>query len=200
VWQYCDRLYPETGKTAVDHSDDDCDAARPKKKGGGVSDELAAEIAALKETSSAPSKKKRFWVLDLVRMPCALGVLLCICQTICLSQGCRGLFFVRIMLPEIDVMKLARAIFEDIAANKAAKTRFTVRLIPLQVMCYPSVAELAAAVEKLAEPFFHKGVSRRVRPPGVGRSSLPCSSSSWVLSTISSPKSEASRAWNGWMS
>jgi hypothetical protein len=53
VWQYCDRLYPETGKTAVDHSDDDGDAARPKKKGGGVSDELAAEIAALKETSSA---------------------------------------------------------------------------------------------------------------------------------------------------
>lgn len=161
-WQYCDKLYPETGKVSVDHSDDDGTESRPKKKAGGVSDELAAEIAALKETSSTQSKKKRFWVLDPVTSS-LLGEFMLRCGDVWSLQGCRGLFFVRVMLPEIDVMALTRAIFEDIAANKTAKTRFTVRLIPLQIMCYPSVSELAASAEKLAGPYFHKGVSRRVR-------------------------------------
>ena len=73
--QYCDVLYPETAKEpAAEKSGDDGDETGPASKkpaagsGGGVSDELAAEIAALKAEAAtggaASGRKKRFWVSD----------------------------------------------------------------------------------------------------------------------------------------
>ncbi|XP_024370617.1 uncharacterized protein [Physcomitrium patens] len=105
-----------------------------KSRSGGIDELLAAEIDEIRT-----KKKARF-----------SG-----CET-----GCHGVVFVRMFkdaAAQRSPMELAEAIIRDAAATKKSRTRYSMRLIPVETTCYASAAEVAKAAKAMVARHFPVG-------------------------------------------
>ncbi|KAG0589381.1 hypothetical protein M758_1G017100 [Ceratodon purpureus] len=105
-----------------------------KSRGGGIDELLAAEIDEIRT-----KKKARF-----------SG-----CET-----GCHGVVFVRMLkdaAAQRSPMELAEAIVRDAAATKKSRTRYSMRLIPVETTCYASPAEVEKAAQSMVARHFPTG-------------------------------------------
>ncbi|KAH9541296.1 hypothetical protein CY35_14G055400 [Sphagnum magellanicum] len=106
-------------------------------RGGGIDELLTAEINELRNPNKA-----RF-----------VGV----------ETGCHGIVFVCMRnkngsgLASQSPMDLAEAIVRDAAASKKSRTRYSMRVLPVEVTCYASAAELTKAAEPVMARHFPTG-------------------------------------------
>ncbi|KAK5642979.1 hypothetical protein RI129_009146 [Pyrocoelia pectoralis] len=69
-----------------------------------------------------------------------------------LESGAKNIVFIRTMLE--DPVKLAHSIIEDIFKNKQQKTRFLIRLVPIEITCKAYLDDIKHAVEPLIHKYF----------------------------------------------
>ncbi|XP_063919859.1 THUMP domain-containing protein 1 homolog [Zophobas morio] len=94
-----------------------------------ISESLTKEISDLKEESTP--NKKRFQAIE---------------------SGARNLLFIRTTVP--NPAELAEAIVKDVHENGSQKTKFLLRLVPVETTCRASVADIGNAFVQLAEKHF----------------------------------------------
>ncbi|BBN15580.1 tRNA acetyltransferase TAN1 [Marchantia polymorpha subsp. ruderalis] len=75
------------------------------------------------------------------------------------ETGCNGVIFVRMHVKKGVVeskgpMELAEAIVRDAASTKQSKTRHCMRLLPVELTCYASTAEMLKVAEPLIQRHF----------------------------------------------
>ncbi|XP_044270146.1 THUMP domain-containing protein 1 homolog [Tribolium madens] len=94
-----------------------------------IDDSLAKEISELKRDNK--SLEKRFQVIE---------------------SGAKNFLFIRTSLE--DPVELAETIIKDIDASKTQKTKFLLRLIPIEVTCKANVNDIVNAFVPLAQRHF----------------------------------------------
>jgi len=92
-----------------------------------IEDELAAEIAELKQQRWKPSERRFLSV----------------------TTGVKGCVFIRTTVE--DPVKVVNAIMENIETERVKKTRFLQRMIPIQATCKPTPEEILKTAEALVE-------------------------------------------------
>ncbi|XP_011495962.1 PREDICTED: THUMP domain-containing protein 1 [Ceratosolen solmsi marchali] len=96
-----------------------------------ISVALNKEIDELKAEAVKPLSQKRFQVID---------------------TGVKNVIFIKSMIP--DTLELLTAIIEDLQKTKKQKTRYLLRMLPIQIVCKAYLDDIKPKVEVLFEQYF----------------------------------------------
>jgi len=96
-----------------------------------ISDALNKEITELAAEARKPLSEKRFQVVD---------------------TGVNNVIFIKSTVP--DTLKLVTAIIEDIQETKKQKSRYLLRMLPVQVTCKAYIDDIKTKANVLFEPYF----------------------------------------------
>lgn len=95
-----------------------------------ISDELAKELNALKQENEKPSNR-RFQVVE---------------------SGAKNILFIRTTLD--NPVEITTAILNDILQSKQQKTRYLLRLVPIEITCKANMDDIKKSVSTLIEKYF----------------------------------------------
>jgi tRNA acetyltransferase TAN1 len=98
-------------------------------------DDIEAEIAAEVRELNSPSRKYRF-------------------QSI--QSGARNIVFIRTTIPEPS--KLAHAILDDLFTTKQQKSRFLLRILPIDATCFTNLDEIRETARAILPKYFITGL------------------------------------------
>ncbi|XP_036336444.1 THUMP domain-containing protein 1 homolog [Rhagoletis pomonella] len=131
--QYADELYGPNAKEGIPTSALDKDVE--SEEVGDIADDLQKEIDASKASkqNAKGAVKQRFQAVD---------------------TGATNCLFIRTTLP--DPVELGARIINDIADTREQKTRFLLRLVPVEMVCRANLADITSTGGELFDKYFLK--------------------------------------------
>ncbi|RKP09809.1 hypothetical protein THASP1DRAFT_13776, partial [Thamnocephalis sphaerospora] len=139
---YAERMYPEAYKllSAPAQTANDADEGSSGDAGFSVEDDIARELAALKQQSARGKGGK-----DGQRQSRLFTSL---------QTGTECVAFIR-CLPPVDPVEMTMTILRDIARTGQQRTRYTNRIIPITRTCRSEISEIEQLAEQVLAPAFH---------------------------------------------
>jgi hypothetical protein len=86
-------------------------------------------------------------------------------DVVSINTGIKGIVFVKISRRDICPVKLIKAIFDQVKADKVPCTRHVVRIIPLQLAFFPNDDEFSSTAKMLVECEFEQSAETQITLP-----------------------------------
>ncbi|KAJ7523207.1 hypothetical protein O6H91_18G041500 [Diphasiastrum complanatum] len=119
-----------------------------------IDDALELELAQLRDKRKVDSSDGRTFNFS-VRQNQASIVVIERARFIGLDTGCAGIVFVEMLRDDnVRPLELVKSIIRTVVTSKQSRTRFCLRLLPVEVTCYASQSEVKRAAEPVISHYF----------------------------------------------